>query len=96
MHDDKARQRKRRTGLRKLSRRQTEARIAEGALDPELDFVCPSCNGVYSRYQGRYKIHIRACERRTAKSVLAPPEHPLPAPPPFEVDIFPPAATMGE
>ena len=96
MHDDKARQRKRRTGLRKLSRRQTQARIAEGVLDPELDFICPSCNGVYSRYQGRYKIHLRTCERRAAKSAPTPLEHQIPNPPPFEVEVFPPAATTGE
>jgi hypothetical protein len=49
MSDDK---RKHRTELRRLSRRQTEARITAGDLDPELDFVCPLCNGIFSCYQG--------------------------------------------
>ena len=34
--------------------------------------VCPSCNGIYSRYQGRYKIHIRACERKATQSAPPP------------------------
>lgn len=53
-HDmaDEARQRQRRNALRKSSRRKREERISVGDLDPERDFVCPFCNGVYSLYYG--------------------------------------------
>ena len=45
---DNVGQRKRRTALRKHSRREREARVGTGELDPDLDFVCPFCHGISS------------------------------------------------
>ena len=95
MADSGARQRKRRTVLRKLSRHEREARVDAGELNPELDFVCPYCKGIYSIYCGRDKIHLRACKRRIAQATKAPEKPPLPSPPPFESEVFP-APTTGE
>ncbi|KAF9784788.1 hypothetical protein BJ322DRAFT_1109498 [Thelephora terrestris] len=86
---DEARQRQRRSALRKFSRRKREERIAVGGLDPERDFVCPFCNGVYSLYYGRHKLHLQKCKHRIARTVQAPHKPPLPSPPPFENEIYP-------
>jgi len=93
---DEARRRKRRTALRKDSRRERETRIGAGELDPELDFVCPFCNGVYSLYYGRHKLHLRACKRRIAQATKVPQKPPLPPPLPFENEVFPTPAVAGE
>jgi len=93
---DEARQRKRRTAQRKHSRRERETRIGTGELDPELDFVCPFCNGVYSLYYGRHKLHLRTCKRRIALTTKVPQEPPLPPPLPFENEAFPTPAVAGE
>ena len=96
MLNDEERKRERRAGFLKLSRHQTEARIATGSLDPKLDFVCPLCHGIYGRYQGRYKLHLRVCKPRAARRTEPRLEHHLPPPPPFEVGVFPPPATTCE
>ena len=94
---DSERQRKRQAALRKTSRREREARTDTGELDPELDFVCPDCNGVYSLYYGRYKLHLRTCKSRIARAKKHPEKPPLPPPFPFESEVFkPPASTAGE
>jgi hypothetical protein len=75
---DEPRQRRRRTELRKVSYHKWEAQVDTGELDPELDFVCPFCQEIYSRYYGRYKLHLRKCKHRisqTTKSLKS--HHPL-------------------
>ena len=96
MTSNDAHRRKRRAALRKLSRREREARVDSGELDPDLDFVCPLCNGVYSLYYGRHKLHLLACKRRFAQAVKIPKKPQLPPPPPFESEPFPSLATTGE
>jgi hypothetical protein len=96
MLDDRPRQRKCRTALRKVSRHKREARIDTGKLDPELDFTCPHCGGVYSLYYGRHKLHLRACERRIAQAAKLPQKPPLPSPLPFEKEAFPTPVVTGE
>ena len=92
---DEPRQRKRRTELRKLSHRKRDTRIGTGELDPELDFVCPFCNGIYSRYYGRHKLHLRTCKRRTSQS-KKPQKLLLPPLPPFESEVFPTPMPTGK
>lgn len=96
MAENDARSHKRQATLRKLSRRERKARIDTGELDPALDFVCPFCNGIYSLYYGRHKLHLRACKRRLAQTVQTPKKPQLPPPPPFESEAFPPLTTTGE
>ena len=95
MTEDSARQRKRRNAIRKLSRDNREARVIAGELDPELDFICQFCGGIYSLYAGRHEIHLRMCKHRPAQAAKVPKKLPLPPPPPFESEIFPPPATTG-
>jgi len=96
MADSEAHKRKCRTVLRNLSHREREARVDMGELDPELDFLCPFCNEVYSRYSGRYKLHLHVCKRRVAQATKPPQKPPLPPPPPFESEVFPIPAAIGE
>ena len=82
------------TEVRKLSRHKREARVSAGELDCELDFICPSCNGVYSLYNRHDQLHLRACKRRITQTVKIP-SKPLPSPPPFESEVFPTPAAVG-
>ena len=93
---DNVGQRKRRTALRKHSRREREARVGTGELDPDLDFVCPFCHGIFSLYHGRHNLHLRTCKRRIAQMTKAPQKPPLPSPPPFENEVFPIPTATGE
>jgi hypothetical protein len=86
---DEARRRQRRTTLRKYSRQKRDVRVTTGNLDPELDFVCPFCNGVYSLFHGRHKLHLKNCKIRIAKAAKIPRKLSLPPPPPFEIEVFP-------
>ena len=96
MADNLPHKRSRQTTLRKNSRRKRDAQVDAGELDPELDFVCPHCHGIYSLYYGRHKLHLRACKRRVAQTIKTPQEQRLPTPPPFECEVFPAPATTGE
>ena len=90
------RQRKRRTVVRKLSRHKREVRVGMGELDPELDFVCPHCNGVFSLYNSRHNLHLRVCKRRIAQTTKPFKKPLLPPPLPFEHEAFPAPAATGE
>ena len=93
---DEAQQHQRRTVLRKSSRHQREARVTTGNLDPELDFVCPFCHGVYSLFRGRHKLHLQKCKLRIAQTARPLDKLRLPSPPPFKTEVFPMLVTAGE
>jgi hypothetical protein len=86
----------RRTMVRKLSRRERDTRVTTGNLDPELDFLCPFCNGVYSLFHGRHKLHLQKCKYRVAQNSKVLQRPSLPSPPPFENEVFPTPVVAGE
>ena len=90
------RQRKHRTEVRKLSRHKREVRISAGELNPELDFICPHCDGVFSLYNSRHELHLRTCKRRIAQTTRLFQKPPLPSPLPFENEAFLAPAATGE
>ena len=96
MTESAAHQHKHQNGLRNYSRRKREARVGAGELDPELDFICKYCGGIYSFYAGRHELHLRVCKQRLAQVAKVPPKPLLPPPPPVESEVFPPPATTGE
>ena len=93
---DEPHQHRRCTTLRKFSCYKREVRVTTGNLDPELDFVCPFCKGVYSLFRGRHKLHLKKCKVRIARAAKVFPKLPPPSPPPFEDEVFPVATSERE
>ena len=96
MTDNNAHRHKRQTALRKLSCCKREAQVDAGELDPKLDFICPFCDRIFSLYYGRHKIHLCVCKLQPGQTVKVPKKVPLPPPPLFKSEAFPPFVTTGE
>ena len=93
---NKVREQKHHSASQKSSRHKREERIAAGNEDPDYDFVCSDCDGVYSHYHGRHKLHIEKCKHRIAWAMQIPDGPPLPPPPPFEKEVFTVPAEPGK